>query len=390
MIFRKEITESLTLKFGEAVTERKKRGEDILSLGLGEPDFLTPVELLEALKKVTIDGASSKYSASLGLASLRQKIAVDLKERNGINCTKNNIIITPGTKQALMLSLMALLEPGDEVIVVVPAYVSYVSQVYLAEPDAVIRFVELNKTDYRLDLEEVERTITEHTKAIIINTPHNPTGCMIDERELKRLYEITSNKNIYILSDEIYDKLVFGKITHFSIGSLEDFTSRVITLGGFGKTLAITGWRIGYACIPESLMPKINILQQHINTNTSTIIQMAIDTAWPLPDGHLTGYIQKLKSRVQLYTEFLKNNPILSGSNPSGTFFVFVNIEKLKVDSVTFSSKLVDKTGVATTPGIAFGKQWDDHIRLSLAIETELLIEAFKRVSIFIKEESWK
>ena len=389
MRFNKEISESLTLKFAESVGLRKKRGEDVLSLGLGEPDFETPVALKEAVVKALNNPSSSRYSAALGLMSLRQKIADDIRLRCHIPADMKNIVITPGTKQAVMLSLMALLEPGDEVVVVLPAYVSYVPQIYIAEPEAIVKIVNLKKDDYSLDMEAIERNVTTKTKVIIFNSPHNPTGMMIPEADQRRLFEIAEKNDAYILSDEIYDRLVYGDVPHFSVGSLEDSVSRVITVNGFGKSHAITGWRIGYAVVPQQLMGKVTKLQQHINTNTTTLLQQALDIAWPLPIDHLPVYNEKLKKRASLFREFLAANPQLKGSDPKGSFFVFLNISSTGLDSNTFSSQLVDKTGVATTPGIAFGKDWDDHIRLSLAVEETVLIDAFNRIHDFIENKLW-
>lgn len=389
MRFSKEITESLTLKFAESVGLRKKRGEDVLSLGLGEPDFEPPVALKEAVVKALSNPSSSRYSAALGLMSLRQKIADDIRLRCHIPADMKNIVITPGTKQAVMLSLMALLEPGDEVVVVLPAYVSYVPQIYIAEPEAIVKIVNLKKDDYSLDMEAIERNVTTKTKVIIFNSPHNPTGMMIPEADQRRIFEIAEKNDAYILSDEIYDRLVYGDVPHFSVGSLEDSVSRVITVNGFGKSHAITGWRIGYAVVPQQLMGKVTKLQQHINTNTTTLLQQALDIAWPLPIDHLPVYNEKLKKRASLFREFLAANPQLKGSDPKGSFFVFLNISSTGLDSNTFSSQLVDKTGVATTPGIAFGKDWDDHIRLSLAVEETVLIDAFNRIHDFIENKLW-
>ncbi len=389
MKFNNEITESLTLKFAESVGIRRKRGEDILSLGLGEPDFRTPQALIDSLTEVLSNPISSRYSAALGLFTLREKIAQEVRERCHIQCSAENVVITPGTKQAVFLSLMALLEPGDEVIIVLPAYVSYIPQIYIAEPKSRVKIVNLRKSDYSLDIESIAHCVTSHTKAIIINSPHNPTGIMIEEPVLRQLFKIASENNAYIISDEIYDQLVYGNVSHFSIGRLEKDVTKVITVNGFGKSHAITGWRIGYAIIPRELMPKVTKLQQHINTNTSTPLQMAIERAWPLPTDHIPKYCNELRARNILYQEFLSQNPQITGSNPQGGFFAFLNISSSGIDSNTFASKLVETTGVATTPGIAFGKDWDDHIRISLAVNESILNDAFARITNFLSNQLW-
>ena len=205
--------------------------------------------------------------------SLRQKIADDIKERSHIPCEMKNIVITPGTKQAVMLSLMALLEPDDEVVIVLPAYVSYIPQIYIAEPEAVVKIVNLKKEDYSLDMDAIEKNVTSKTKRLS-SSPHNPTGMMVPEADQRRLFEIAEN-GCYIISDEIYDRLVYGDVPHFSVGSLEETVNRVITVNGYGKSHAITGWRLLCHCT-QQLMGKVTKLQQHINTNTSTVLQMAL------------------------------------------------------------------------------------------------------------------
>ena len=213
---------------------------------------------------------------------------------------------------------------------------------------------------------------------------------MVPETDQRRLFQIAEKNDCYIISDEIYDRLVFGDVPHFSIGSLEETISRVITVNGFGKSHSVTGWRIGYAIVPQQLMGKVTKLQQHINTNTSTVLQMAFDQAWPLPVDHLPVYNEKLKRRAKMFKDFLAAHPQLKGSNPQGSFFAFLNISSTGLDSNTFASQLVDKTGVATTPGIAFGKEWDDHIRLSLAVDDNVLKEAFNRIHNFIENKPWQ
>ena len=384
MKFNRTIEESPTLQFAEAVNCRRQRGEEILSLGLGEPDFATPEILTDALAKAAAMPSSSRYSSPLGLPSLRQKISDDLVRRCGLPCRMDNIVITPGTKAALQIVLMALLQPGDEVVFITPAYVSYEPQVYIAEQKSVVKTVDLSHTDYTLSLERLAQVFSSRTKAIILNTPHNPTGTMLPKPLLCDIYDLARNNNAYIISDEIYERLVFSEMSHFSIGSCESEVESVVTVGGFGKSMAVTGWRVGYCVVPKSLLPKVNKLQQHINTNTATVLQQALDLAWPLPTSHLELYNATMRDRVAIYKQFLAANPILRGSNPQGGFFSFLNIENTGLNSIDFTTRLVARTGVAATAGRAFSPLWDDHVRLSLAVDSKILAEAFCRMSDFI------
>ncbi|MFC2152093.1 pyridoxal phosphate-dependent aminotransferase [Bacteroidota bacterium] len=385
MEFNPKISESLTLKFAQAAAERKKRGEKIISLGLGEPDFNTPKEIVDATVKV-LKSKQSKYSAPLGVQILRDKIAEKLHLENNIKATSENIIVTPGAKQALQIILMALLEPNDEVVMIMPAYVSYVPQVLISEPTAKIKYVDLNKEDHSLDIELLSEIVSDKTKAIIINTPQNPAGAVLKKDELEKLFILAKRNNSFIISDEVYEKLVFNGASHFSIGAFEEVPDRVITINGFSKSHAMTGWRLGYACFPEELKTKVLKIQQHINTNTCTFIQEALGEVLPIDSSYLVRYNEILEKRVQLYKEFLDRVSKINGVLPNGSFFAFLNISELNIDSNTFASQLIDKTGVAVTPGIAFGENWDDHIRISLAVDNRTLEEAFYLIEDFISK----
>jgi aspartate aminotransferase len=383
MRFREEIGESLTLKFAQSVSDRKARGEKIISLGLGEPDFNTPKEIIDATINV-LNSRQSCYSAPLGVYALREKIAEKFKIENNINANAENIIITPGAKQALQIMLMALLEPYDEVVMIMPAYVSYIPQVFIAEPSANIKYVDLNKENHSIDFESLRKLINPKTKVIIINTPHNPTGVVLRKEELVKLLILAQKNNCYVISDEVYEKFVFNESIHYSIGSFESVPKNVITINSFSKSHAMTGWRLGYACFPKDLKTKVLKIQQHINTNTCTFIQEALVEALPIDSSYLLKYNKLLEERVQLYNNLIKRVVNIKGVLPNGSFFAFMNISELNMDSNTFASKLIEDTGVAVTPGIAFGKNWDDHIRISLAVNNKTLVEAFQLVESFI------
>lgn len=383
MEFRKEIGESLTLKFAGAANERKSKGQKILSLGLGEPEFNIPPILIEKTIQV-LTSQKSGYSAPLGLPKLRELLAQKFNYDNKVPANADNIIITPGTKQALQFILMSILEPQDEIIILMPAFVSFIPQVYIAEPRAKVVEIDINKKDFSIPLEEVKSRITNKTKAILINSPNNPAGYVFTEEQLRELYELAVANDIYIISDEIYEKLIFGKQNHFSIGSLEKEVTNIITVGGFSKSFAMTGWRIGYACFPKKLSGKLLKLQQHISTNTCTFIQAGLVEALPIVDyDYLKEYNQKLNARVEKLAKMVSQNPNLFLVKPQGSFFAFLNISRLGLDSNTFCSELIKETGVALTPGLAFGKNWDDHVRISLATEDHIIDEGLALIDKF-------
>jgi aspartate aminotransferase len=385
MEFRNEIGESLTLKFAEAAKKRKLEGKDIISLGLGEPDFEIPHSLIEAAIKA-IKSGNSGYSSPMGLSGLRKKIAEKLNNDNCIPATENNILITPGAKQALQFGLFALLEPGDEVIVVNPSFVSFIPQIYIAEPRAIVKVVNVDKTDFSLPIDEIKKLISTKTKALLLNSPNNPAGYILKRHELFEIYNLSVECDFYIFSDEIYEKLLFSDSSFISIGSFEEKVKRVFTINGYSKSHAITGWRLGYLCFPEKFSDKLSKLQQHINTNTCTFIQKAILDVFDINMSFLFQYNKKLKYRAELISQVLNQTSVLRVVTPEAGFFSFINISSLKIDSNKFCSQLVEETGVATTPGLAFGLDWDDHFRLSYAVDDETLKEGLYRLSRFLKK----
>jgi aspartate aminotransferase len=388
MELRKEIGESLTLKFAEAANQRKLAGKDILSLGLGEPDSIVPQALVEATIDVLRNGKSGGYSSPMGIQGLREKLAFKLQQENGIPSVANNILITPGAKQALQMGLFALLEPGDEVIVINPSFVSFIPQIYIAEPKAVVKIVDVNKSDFSLPIDAIEGQISSKTKALIVNSPNNPAGFTFAKSELEKLFLLAEKYNFYIFSDEIYEKLMFPKTAHFSIGALEkNEVNRVFTINGYSKSHAITGWRLGYLCFPKQFSGKLLKLQQHINTNTCTFIQQALLNAFEMDMSFLDEYNQKLLHRANKVTRAISQCKSLSLVAPKAGFFAFVNIIKLNIDSNSFCSKLIEETGVATTPGLAFGDNWDDHFRLSYAVSDTILDEGLMRLVQFVNQD---
>lgn len=376
MKISKELKESATLKFSAAARALKAQGKEIISLGLGEPTFETP----DIIKNSTIDALNAgftKYSNPAGLDDLRKLIKEKLETENNIQTEISNIIVTPGAKQAAYLAFMAILQPGNEVINITPCYVSYIPQIKLAEPDAKIINIDLNK-DFTLDLNKIKQAITPKTKLLVLNTPNNPTGKIFSKEELQTIADLAIQHDFYILSDEIYEKLIFTQ-PHISIASLEGMKDRTITVNGFSKSFAMTGWRIGYLVANDDLAKTIFKIQQHTNTNTCTFIQKGVCSAFNLPKDYLNNYKKQLQNNIQILNE---NLDIIQ---PQGGMFAFLNISKTGLTSDQFATKLLEETSVALTPGISFGENWNDYVRISLVPDTPTFEKGIKLIKEFMQ-----
>lgn len=382
MKFSSGIEDSIELRFSTLARCANREGRDIISFGLGEPDFPTPVPVIEAAAKAMRDGFT-RYSDPLGLSELRERICGKLAAENGVRVESNRVLVAPGAKMALSLALGAILEPGDEVINISPCYSSYVPQILIAEPTATIHNVGLRRLDFRLDLDRIADLLGPRTKAVLINSPHNPTGWMIAESEAATLVSLLKDSACYIVSDEVYERLNFGRAPHVSIGRYPEVAARTVTINGFSKAYAMTGWRIGYLAAPEALMSRISRLQQHLNTNTATFIQKAALAALDLPDDYIAAYNARLRANAECLAVAVADTNALSLVAPSGGLFAFVNIASTGMDSDSFASGLLESHDVAATPGVAFGRDWNDHVRVSLAIDADRFRLGAERLSAF-------
>lgn len=374
MHFEKEVGESLTYKFAQAAGEMRAQGKEIISLGLGEPDFKTPDYVVEATMKAMQDGFTH-YSATQGWPELRKLIAEDCNKSYGSEYTMNDVIVTPGIKSAVYFSLAAILEPGDEIILISPYYVSYPAMVKLAEPTAKIVNVTLAK-DFTLDAEKLKAAFNKNTKAILINTPNNPTGMVLSKEEVELVVKLAIENDAYIISDEVYEKLVYSGHQHTSFGLYQEIKDRLIICNGYSKSHAMTGWRLGYAIGAHDVIAKMNKLQQHINTNTCTFVQVGACSIYKNEPVHIKPYVDELEARINYFDTELNKLPYITGVKPKAGFFYFIDISAVGVDSNTFCADLLKKTGIASTPGVAFGPEWDDHVRFSIAVPMSTLERA--------------
>lgn len=374
MHFEKEVGESLTYKFAQAAGEMRAQGKEIISLGLGEPDFKTPDYVVEATTKAMQDGFTH-YSATQGWPDLRKLIAKDCNESYGSSYSLNDVIVTPGIKSAVYFALAAILEPMDEIILISPYYVSYPAMVKLAEPTAKIVNVTLSK-NFSLDVEKLKNAFNKNTKAILINTPNNPTGMVLSKEEVELVVQLAKENGAYIVSDEVYEKLVYSGSKHTSFGLYQEIKDRLIICNGYSKSHAMTGWRLGYAIGANDVIAKMNKLQQHINTNTCTFVQVGACSIYKNEPEHIAPYVKELEKRIEYFDTELNKLPYINAVRPKAGFFYFVNISSTGVDSNTFCADLLKKTGIASTPGVAFGPEWDSYVRFSIAVPMTTLERA--------------
>lgn len=382
---RTDFSGSLPLRVSEATRKRIKEGKELISFGLGESPYPTPAEIKEATI-AALQSGYTKYSHKQGLVELRELIKKKLWEENSIQCDIQNIVMTTGAKQAIYLSLLALVEPEDEVIVITPCYPSYIPQLKLVEPSLKICTADLKKNDFSLDIDEIKRRITSKTKLLILNTPHNPTGKIFSREQLLELADLAVKHDFYILSDEVYEKLVYLDQAHFSLGSMKELAERVITINSFSKSFSMTGWRIGYLAAPLAIAQHIAEMQHHLNTNVCTFVQKGACAAFSLPADHLLSFRTLLQKNASELQKAVLRNTILKLVPPQGSQFCFLNISGLGMGSDEFCARLVEQKGVAATPGTVFGGNWDDHIRISLGVDEEEFAKGVQYLEEFVRE----
>lgn len=384
------IESSVTLAITAKAKELKESGVDIVSFSAGEPDFNTPKNIIDAAIKAMENG-NTKYTNTNGVISLREAICKKFKDDNGLVYNPSQIVVSTGAKQSIANALLAILNPGDEVIIPTPYWVSYPELVALADGKAV--FVESHEEySYKFTKENLEKVVTSKTKAIILNTPNNPTGAVYSRSELVEIAEFAEKYNLIIISDEIYEKLIYGEKKHISIASIsQDAYERTIVINGLSKSYAMTGWRLGYCGASEKIARLMTNIQSHMTSNVCSITQYAAIEALSGSQDKVNEMIIEFEKRRDYMVETLKNIKKFSIIEPEGAFYIMINIDKClgkeingqKIEnSMDFSSKLLEYEKVAVIPGKAFGL--DNYIRVSYATSMELIEKGLKRINKFI------
>ncbi len=386
----KSLSVSQTLAMAQKSRELKEKGIDIISLSLGEPDFNTPDYIKEAAKKA-IDDNFTKYPPVPGYSDLRQAISLKFKEENGIDYSPEQIIVSAGGKHSLINVILSIVNPGDEVIILAPYWVSYYDQVIIAEGKPVVVETTL-ENDFKVSPEQLEAAITSKTRLIIFNSPSNPTGMVYSASEIEKLARVVEkHEGVFIISDEIYEHIIFTG-EHVSMASFDFIYDRVITLNGVSKGYAMTGWRIGYIGAPLWIAKACNKLQGQFTSGVCSIAQRAALAAIKGKDNSKEIMKEAFHRRRDLICNLLKEIPGLKVGIPQGAFYVMPEITFYlgKSDGVTkinnsddLALYLLDKAQVAVVGGDAFGAP--QCIRISYANSDELLVEAVKRIKSALK-----
>ncbi|MEM2924273.1 MAG: pyridoxal phosphate-dependent aminotransferase [Methanocellales archaeon] len=372
------IEESATIKISEKASELKRRGIEVINFGLGEPDFITPKHISEAAKQA-LDKGYTHYVPSAGIPELRRAIAEKLRVENNLKVNASNIIVTPGTKQAIYEAAMSLLEEGDEAILFDPAWVSYEAIIKLSGAKVIWA------STYRNSLiTELLEKISSKTKLIVINTPCNPSGAVLSKQDLKAIADIAIDHDLYVLSDEIYEKIIYDG-EHFSIGSLDGMEERTITINGFSKSYAMTGWRLGYAAAPREILNRMIKIQQHSVSSATSFAQYGGLAALTSSQECVKEMVAEFKARRDLIVNHLEQME-LSYIKPDGAFYVFVDIAHLG-RSLEVAEKLLNKAHIAVTPGAPFGPESNGYIRISYATSQANINEGMRRMKEAI--EKW-
>ena len=376
------LTPSLTLAIDAKAKAMKAEGIDVCGFGAGEPDYDTP-EHIKAAAQAALETGFTKYTPSSGTPELRQAISEKFAADNGLEYKPSQIIVSNGAKQSCYNAILAVCEPGDEVIIPAPYWLSYPEMVRLAGAEPVI-VPTTQENGWKITPEQFEEAMTPKTKMIIINSPGNPTGSLYSREELRALSEVAAEEEIYILSDEIYEKLTYDGAEHVSIASLTpEAYDLTITVNGFSKAYSMTGWRLGYLGAPDPIAKAIDSLQSHSTSNPCSFAQKGGLAALKGDQQCVVDMREEFNLRREYMYGRLSAIPGISAVKPLGAFYVLANISALGLTSTNFADRLLSKANVAVVPGVAFGD--DRTVRLSYATSLDVIKKGLDRLEEFAK-----
>ncbi len=384
------IAPSLTLAISAKAKAMKAAGEAVVSFGVGEPDFNTPEHIINAAK-TALDNGQTKYTPSSGLLPLRKAIAEKFKKDNGLDYEPSQIVVSNGAKHSIFNACYATLEEGDEVIIPAPYWLTYPEVVKVCGATPV--YIECKKENkFKFSAEDLKKAITPKTKMLIFNSPSNPTGAVYNEEEVRAIAKVCEEAEIFVLADEIYEKLCYNGVKPFSIAACsEKMKDLTITVNGVSKTYAMTGWRVGYLAAPKDVAKAIDSFQSHATSNACSISQYATIEALNSPEAEVESMRKVFDARRARLLELIKGIDGVSAVEPDGAFYVMMVVDglygkkygdKTLLDSVSFADILLDEEKVATVPGVSFGAP--DCVRLSYALSDQDIEEGLKRIARFV------
>ncbi|OKH32860.1 aspartate aminotransferase [[Phormidium ambiguum] IAM M-71] len=377
-----QVTPSITLAISAKAKAMKAEGIDVCSFSAGEPDFDTPAHIKAAAKQA-LDAGKTKYGPEAGEPKLREAIANKLKTDNGLDYKPENVIVTNGGKHSLFNLMLALIDPGDEVVIPAPYWLSYPEMVKLAGGVPVIVQTD-GKNQYKITPEQLSAAITPKTKLFVLNSPSNPTGVVYTPAEIEALAKVVVEKDIYVVSDEIYEKIIYDDAQQVSIGSFgPEIFQRTFISNGFAKAYSMTGWRVGYLAGPVQAIKATSTVQGHSTSNVCTFAQYGAIAALTSPQDCVEEMRQAFAKRRQVMLERVSAIPGLSCPKPDGAFYLFIDVSKTGLASLEFCDKFLESYQVAAIPGVAFGA--DDCIRLSYATDLDTINKGMDRLDQFVR-----
>ena len=359
---------------------------DILHLEVGQPNFCTPKHIIQAACEAATDeaGRYTRYTPNMGYFSLREAIVEKLKRENGINAKVNNILVTPGASYGIAISLSVLLNQGDEVLVPDPGYVNF-SILVPQYGGVVVCYPTLESEEFIPNINAIADKVTSQTKVIVLNSPSNPTGAVYTEEFVKDLMHLASDNNLYILSDETYEHIIFeGK--HVSVGRF-DTEGRVMSLFSFSKSYSMTGWRVGYVVASDEIGEVLEKQQEFYASCAPSISQKAAEAALNNPNDCIKEMVEAYRRRRDIVIDILKKHQLFSYT-PRGAFYILINITKTGMDADGFADRLLQEQRVAVAPGTTFGEIGGRYIRVSMAVDEKVLADGVERICSFIKSNT--
>ena len=377
-----KLTPSLTLSIDAKAKAMKAEGMDVCGFGAGEPDFDTP-EHIKAAAIEAINAGFTKYTPSAGIPELRQAISDKLQSENRVTYRANQVVVSNGAKHACYNAILATCQPGDEVVIPAPYWVSYPDMVKLAGAEPVV-IPTMERNSWKMKAEDFENAMTPRTKMLILNSPCNPTGSVYTEEEMRAIVEVAAEEDIYILSDEIYEKLTYDGVKHVSVASLsKEAYDLTITVNGFSKSYAMTGWRLGYLAAPEAVAKAVDSIQSHSTSHPASFVQRAGVVALKGDQQPIADMRDEFDMRRNYMFDRISKIPNVSAVKPEGAFYLLVNVSQLGLTSQNFADRLLSKANVAVVPGAAFGD--DRTVRLSYATSIDVIKKGLDRFQDFCR-----